>query len=253
MNINREFDLIFYKACAELRAEASRTYAGFLWWIFEPLISMSIYYLVFSFILARNIENYPVFLCCGLIPWRWFHSSVMCGANTVASSRTLMQQVDIHKLVFPCTSLLSNTFKFLVILGLLIAFVLLSGYPINIKYAAIPILALVQGAFITGCTLWCAAIIPFFPDFRLLLLNILHLMMFMSCIFYKIERVPENLRALFLLNPMTGIITAYRDIFLNEQWPNWIHLAGVSLFSTLLIASSVAVIHRFDKVYQKIV
>ena len=67
------------------------------------------------------------------------------------------------------------------------------------------------------------------------------------------ERIPENLRPLFLLNPMTGIIAAYRDVFLNQQWPDWIYLGGVLLFSILLIASSTAVINRFNKIYPKIV
>ncbi|MBC8205659.1 MAG: ABC transporter permease [Kiritimatiellaeota bacterium] len=252
MKLQRELNLIFYKACAELRAEAARTYAGFLWWIIEPLISMGIYYLVFSFILARNIENYAVFLCCGLIPWRWFQSSVMCGANSVISSRSLMQQVYIHKLIFPCTSLLSNTFKFLIILALLIAFVLLSGYPISIKYTAIPIIMLAQGAFIAGCTLWCAAIMPFLPDFRLLLLNLLQLMMFMSAIFYKVEAVPEKLQTLLLLNPMTGIISGYRDILLFQKWPDWSYLGAILFVSTLLAVSGSLVIHRFNRIYPKI-
>jgi len=253
MNITRGLNLVFYKACAELRAEAARTYAGFLWWIFEPLISMGIYYMVFSFILARNIEHYAVFLCCGLIPWRWFQSSVMCGANSVVSSRSLMQQVYVHKLVFPCTSLLSNTFKFLIILLLLIAFVLLSGYPISIKYAAIPILALIQGTFIAGCTLWCAAIMPFLPDFRLLLLNFLQLMMFMSGIFYKVDAVPEKLQTVLLLNPMTGIISGYRDILLFQKWPDWSCLGIILFVSSLLIISSSLIIHRFNRIYPKIV
>lgn len=252
MELQRELSLIFYKACAELRAEAARTYAGFLWWILEPLISMSIYYLVFSFILARNIENYAVFLCCGLIPWRWFQSSVMCGANSVVSSRSLMQQVYIHKLVFPCTSLLSNTFKFLIILGLLIAFVLLGGYSPSVHYLAIPVIMLAQGAFIAGCTLWCAAIMPFLPDFRLLLLNLLQLMMFMSGIFYKVDRVPEKLQTVLLLNPMTGIIAAYRNVLLYNSWPDWAYLGGITLFSLLLILTSTRIIHRFDRIYPKI-
>jgi lipopolysaccharide transport system permease protein len=247
------FELIFYKACAELRAEAARTYAGVLWWILEPLISMAIYYLVFSFILARNIENYTVFLCSGLIPWRWFQSSVMSGANTVVSSQSIIQQVNIHKLIFPCCSLLSNTFKFLIILGLLVALTLFSGYSVSAHYTAIPVVMLAQGAFITGCTLWCAAIMPFLPDFRLLLMNILQLMMFMSAIFYKVESVPEKLQTLLLLNPMTGIIASYRDILLNNRWPNWTHLGLTFLFSLLLISSSVAVLHRFNKIYPKII
>ncbi|MEZ5600916.1 MAG: hypothetical protein R3F36_07955 [Candidatus Competibacteraceae bacterium] len=60
-------DLILYKTQADLRAEAAKTYIGFLWWVLDPLMFMMIFYVVFGLLLKRATPDFVPFLLIGLV------------------------------------------------------------------------------------------------------------------------------------------------------------------------------------------
>ena len=59
--------LIIYKVAANLRSEASRNYLSYLWWVFEPLMQMMVYYFVFGLMLLQGTDNFVAFLLTGLM------------------------------------------------------------------------------------------------------------------------------------------------------------------------------------------
>ena len=75
MEIKRYLEIIYYKTYADLRSEASRSYLGFVWWILEPVLYMSVFYLVFSVIRGQKDEDFILFLLVGLVSWKWFASN----------------------------------------------------------------------------------------------------------------------------------------------------------------------------------
>lgn len=248
----RYLGLVFYKAYAELRAESSRTYVGYLWWILEPMISMAVYYFVFQFVLRRGTEDFAMFLIVGLVPWRWFATGVLHGANSILGSRSLMQQVYLPKVVLPLVSLLTDTFKFAVVFVLLVAFVLAMGYPVGTPYLALPLVILVQGVFVGALTLLAAAVTPFLPDVRLILESLLRLWFFVSGIFHPLEGLSPETQLYLRLNPMTPIIESYRDVLLDGRWPQWDWLLGIGAVSLVLFVIGERLIRRFDFVYPKL-
>ena len=54
MLCSRFIELVFFKAYADLRAEADRYYISFLWWIVEPLLYMSAFYIIFEVVFHRG-------------------------------------------------------------------------------------------------------------------------------------------------------------------------------------------------------
>ena len=248
----RYLGLILYKTYAELRAESSRTYLGFVWWVAEPLLSMAVYYFVFKFILNYGTENYAIFLIVALIPWRWFSAGIMHGAQAILGARSLMQQVYLPKVVLPIVSLLSDTFKFAVILLVLVPFLALVGFPPGRAYLALPIVIFTQGVFTAGLTLLCAATTPFLPDMRMVLDSLLRLWFFVSGIFHPVDGLSEHAQFFLRLNPMTNIIEAYRDVLLEGQWPDLSRLGTTVLVSVLLMVIGERLIRRLDFQYPKI-
>ena len=76
----------------------------------------------------------------------------------------------------------------------------------------------------TGVSLVCAALTPFFPDFQLLLSTILHLLIFLSGVFYEISKLTPRMQSIIRLNPLAVLIEQIRGILLYGQWPNLIFL-----------------------------
>ena len=64
-NLARYIELILYKTYADLRAETERTYLGFLWWIFEPVLYMTVFYVFFGLLLGHKTDDFVPFLLIG--------------------------------------------------------------------------------------------------------------------------------------------------------------------------------------------
>ena len=244
--------LIVYKAYAELRTEAERTYAGFVWWLLEPVFSMLVYYVVFAYFFNQGRDDYVLFLCIGVVTWQWLQNTVMRASNTILLGRDLMQQVYLPKVVFPAAAILADCAKFSVVFLLLIGFVVLQGVMPSVSYLVLPVLLVVQASLITGITLIAAAMMPFFPDLRLLLLHLLHLGFFVSGIFFSITEVPPRLQLLFRLNPMANLVEAYRDVLIHQHWPRGDLVTAIFLVSLILVGVGVKMIHHLDREFPKV-
>lgn len=246
-------DLVLQKARAGLRAEASRGYLGVLWWVIEPVMYMSVFYVAFAHLLKRGDENFVIFLLTGLIVWKWFQSTVNTGASSLLANAGLMNQVYVHKLVFPLTNVAVNTFKFFIILSLLLVFLQFTVAKVTWAWTLLPVLVLVQLFFIVAVTSLLAGIMPFFPDLKVILDNVLMMFLFLSGIFFDVEKLPSDVQAYLMLNPMAVLIVMYRKVLLEGVPPDWWPLFWVLSLSMVVMAAAVWIVRRFDRVYPKIV
>ena len=246
------FQLTLYKAYAELQAESERTYAGFVWWILDPIFTLTVYYLVFQGIVSRGSENFVIFLCVGIVTWRWMQNTVMQSSTSILAGGGLMQQVYLPKIVFPTAIILSDFFKFLIVFVLLIIFLFVMGCVPGFSYISLPLLMIVEGMFITGFAFLAAAIVPFMPDFRLFLTHGLTLGFFLSGIIFPIDKLPQTLKNILQFNPMTILINNYRRVLIHNLWPEWTWIIGTCLFSLLLVICGSVLIKLHDRTYPKI-
>ena len=245
-------ELVWYKALAELRAEAARAYLGFLWWIIEPIIYMTTFYFVFSVIFHRGGEDFVPFLLCGLVAWKWFASCIMSSSGTISANSGLMQQVYLPKYLFPAIVLVINSVKYFVVLGLLLSFLLLYGYRPSEAWLALPVLIGVQFLLIAAVAGIVSALVPFVPDFRLILDNVIMLLFFLSGIFFDIKTVSGPVRRLLEINPMAVIIGDYRSVLLEGVWPDVSGLIIIFVESMAGIAIAAYLFKRYNRVYPKV-
>ncbi len=245
-------DLIRYKTYADLKAETQRTYLGFLWWVIEPIMYMGVFYIFFGLLLGHKTDDFVPFLLIGLTIWQWFKSCLSHGSETILGGHTLMQQVFLPKVIFPIILLLTDTVKFLFILALLLIFLWTYGYEVGLSYIALPILLMVQLLFTAMLTFLLAAIVPFLPDLRFVVENVLLAVFFMSGVMISPDIVPAEYKMYYYLNPMANIIDDYRNILMHNQWPDWTSLGIIAFISLIGIALTVRLIKRFEYIYPKV-
>lgn len=252
-NLRYYFELVLQKAKADLRAEAARGYLGVLWWFVEPILYMGAFYIVFAHVFQRGDKNFVMFLLSGLIVWKWFHSTILVGSNSLMANANLMNQVYVPKIIFPLTTITVNTIKFLIILFLFILFLQIGAGKTSWSWLFLPGIVLVQLLLIVAVTIFFSAIMPFFPDFRVILDNVLLVVFFLSGIFFDIATLPEKVQTFLLLNPMALLINSYRDVLLQGNMPNWKDLLFVILFSFFVLCPAGWLLRRFDRIYPKII
>jgi lipopolysaccharide transport system permease protein len=250
--VRRFLDIVIFKAYADLRAERERTYLGFLWWFFEPMMFMVVLWLVFQKVLARGTEDFVPFVLVGLVIWQWFKSGISHGSSSVLEAHGLIQQVRLPPVIFPLVTLLSDTVKFASVLIVLLVLLLLGGFAQTWTLLALPLILLVEFALICAITIWLAALVPFVPDLRFVTESILMAMMFLSGIFYDASTLPEPIRNLFYLNPAAFLIHQAREVLLYQRWPDWGGLLAILVISLLLCAAGAHLLERMRRYYPKL-
>ncbi|MEN9848535.1 MAG: hypothetical protein RL368_1275 [Pseudomonadota bacterium] len=251
-NMARFGELILYKTYADLRAETERTYLGFLWWIFEPIMYMSVFYVMFGLMLGHKTDDFVPFLLVGLTIWQWFKSCLSHGSESILGAHGLITQIHLPKVIFPIILILTDTVKFIFIFSLLLIFLWLYGYSITIHYLALPILFFVQLLFTTSLTFILAAVVPFLPDLRFVVENVLQAVFFVSGVFVAASIVPEEYLGYYYLNPMTNLIEDYRNVLMYAKMPDWSSLLVIMAISVLGIIFGAYLIKRFEHIYPKV-
>jgi lipopolysaccharide transport system permease protein len=249
----RYLDLVFFLVYMDLRTEVARRLLGFLWWILEPVLFMSVFYLVFGLGLRHGGSDYVTFLLCGMVSWKWFDGSVRQAGTSIIGNTGLMQQVYVHKAVFGLVQILTNTFKFMIVLLLLIGFLLATGHHVSVEWFGLVPLILTQFLLIVAGGLLLAAMIPFAHDLKQVVDNLLMLLMFMSGIIVNIDTMPETWGNVLRLNPMVGLIDAYRQVLMHNMWPDWHNLGYSAGLSLPILAVALFIIVQYDRHYPKLI
>ncbi len=245
------FYLILYKSVANLQVDAAKGRLGMLWWVLEPILYMAAFYIVFTVIRARG-DNIVSFLLVGLVPWKWFATTIVQGSYSIVGGAALIQQVYVPKYFFPAVVLLTNTFKFMIIFFLLLLFLAVSGETLSWALLWVPFLILVQLIVVAAMSFFLAAILPFAIDIKTLIENVMMLLFFLSGVIFDISRAPDWIQPYLYLNPMVSIVEGYRDVLLNDVTPKWGVLGLVAFVSLLLLLVAHYLLARYDRIYPKI-
>lgn len=252
MVLTRYGHLILYKVYADLRQEAERTYIGYLWWVLEPIMFMAVFYGIFAVFLNSGDKHFVPFLLIGLTTWRWFQTSLVQGGNAIIGNKGLIQQVYVPKVVFPTVAVLTNTFKFLAVFFLLLGFLWSQGFRPNVAYCSLIGLVATELLVITAVTYLLAAIMPFIPDLRFVLDDVLRAVFFFSGIFFSASSIPETLRPYFYLNPMATLINAFRGVLMHGTWPDGFGLLLIAFVSIVGILAGLTLLQKYEYHYAKL-
>jgi len=244
--------LVFVRAENILKIENSKNRLGLLWWFLEPLLMILVYYIAFGVLLQFRTTSYLVFLIIGVMLWQWFVLTINISSRSIQNSLKYIVSYRANKLLFPLAVVMAQTFKSIFVFLVLII-VICMFYEIGITWLYFPLILMICFIFILSISLWCALILPFFPDFNYILNIGLRALMFCSGIFYTLDRVPENLRDIFLLNPMALIIISSRDVLIRNETPDLLSLGFIFFVSILLIILAVLFYHKVQTQYFRLI
>lgn len=253
-DLHRYANVVRYQTYAGLKAEVSRTYLGVAWWLLEPTLAAVTMHIVFGLLLssgspssaiARRAAFFP-FLLVGTFTWQWFQNSVMLAANSIILKAGVMQQVYLPKAIFPLVSVLNGTWKFLCTFGVMVVALWLLGYPPCAAYLALPLIMLVQFGINLAVGVPLSIWIPYFRDGTTVIGALLGFLGMASGIFFRPSQVPPRYASYVNFNPLANLLTAYRTILLDRQWPDWWALGRVALVALVLLSVGLAMMRRFD-------
>ena len=211
MNIIKDLyayrELLKTNITKDVGGKYKHSFLGVLWSFLNPLLQIAVYALVFQVILKSDIENYAVYLCCGLIPWQYFSNVVIRGAAVMVDNGNIIKKVYFPREILPISLVASEGVNFLIATIIILGFVVFGGI----------------GLFIVsiGISLLVSSLTVYFRDLLHLLGVFMQLLFYATPIVYSMDAVPANFRWLLRLNPMSYLIDGYRSIFYSKTMPDF--------------------------------
>ena len=209
------------------------SFLGVIWSFISPLLQIAVYALVFQVILKSDIENYTVYLCCGLIPWQYFSSVVLRGAASIIDNGSIIKKVYFPREILPISVVTSEGVNFLISTVIILGFVIFGGIGLSINILWYFVILAIQYIVSIGVAFIVSSLSVYFRDLLHLLGIIIQLLFYATPIVYASSAVPAELQWLIKINPMAYLIEGYRNIFYNKMPPD---------FHNLLIALAMGIV-----------
>ncbi len=216
-------ELIRNLVVSDLKARYKNSMLGFVWTLLNPLAMMLVFTVVFSFLSPnQQIEKYPLFLLCGLLPWNFFADSLGASVNSLVGNANLIKKVYFPREVLPIASVLAQLVNFLLAFLLLFIALLVFRAQFSPWLWLLPLVILIQTCFTVGIALILSTLNVFFRDTVIVLNVVILAWFFLTPVFYAVTvlpvsytlwGIPLNLQRLFyILNPLASLINMYRDL-----------------------------------------
>lgn len=245
LELYRYRGLIKMLVTKELKARYRGTFLGFLWSFLNPLIATLTYVLVFSVYMKVQMENYSVFLLCGLLPWTWLASSINEASNSILANGGLIKKIYMPTEIFPLVYVISNLINFLFSLPILLLLILLLNLKISLPLLFFfPVLIIVQLLFTVGIALFVSSMTVKFRDFIYVIPNVITIWYFLTPIMYPSTLIPEKFKLLLWLNPFALLSIAYQDLFYYNRLPSIQNIAAAGILSLIILLFGLMVFQK---------
>jgi lipopolysaccharide transport system permease protein len=238
-------DVLWMLALRDIKLRYRQTALGIVWVVLQPLLAGLIFSVIFGRFAKLPSEGQPylLFVFAGLMAWNLFNGVMQRAGNSLVAESKLITKVYFPRLIIPLAGALSALVDFTVALVLMVILLIAHHTWSGIWLALLPLALLVNLALAVGLGLWVSALNVRYRDFMYALPFLLQIWMYASPVVYGLSLVPVQWRPWFALNPMSGVLEAFRQAFLGvSSLDGW--TIAASLGGAMLALASGAVYFR---------
>ena len=228
-------NLIWNFVIRDLKIRYVGSFMGFFWSIIHPLILLISYTFVFSIVFdirpqSTATDNFAVFLFCGILPWLYFQDTVLRSCTAVIDNANLIRKTVFPSEILPVSITLSNlVFHLIGVMVLAVVLIVMGVLPWTVVLLPLYLLPLMVLGLGLGWLL--ASLQVFLRDTSQILTVVLVFWFWFTPIFYSVDRVPQGLRPLMSLNPLSFVVQGYRDCLLEGILPSAATVGGLWLMA----------------------
>lgn len=235
----------------ELKVKYAASVLGAVWSLLNPLVYLAVFTFVTT-VLGTNIPDYPVYLLSGLLAWNLFSAAVSSGARSVIDNSNLVKKIAFPREILPLSAIGVALVDFVLQMGVLLLFMLVTGYGLRVpELALLPLAVLALITFTAMLTLLVSSMNVRYRDVGHLLNIALLVWFWITPIVYASGLVQREIASrdvfsawlaeLYWLNPLTPIVEGmHRALYDTAAGPDV--LWDVSLGSLALVLSAVTLV-----------
>ena len=248
-------ELIYFLAWRDVKVRYKQTMLGVLWAVIQPVTTMVVFTLLFGQLAKIPTDGIPgpIFYFSALVPWIYFTSTLTNAGMSLVSNSNLVRKIYFPRIILPTSVALSNLVDFFIASALFIGFMVYYQIQPGWNLLLWPFLVILLVLLSASLGLFVAAVTVKYRDIRYVIPFAIQLLLFATPIIYPASMVPEKFRWLAALNPLSGVIEAFRYTLVPTRSIDWGLLLLSCGITAVIFLVGVAYFKSAEKVFADIV
>lgn len=200
----------------DIKVRYKQTVLGIVWVIFQPIVTMIIFTVLFGRLakIPSGGLPYQLFVLIGLVFWNFFSQAVTSASNSLLDNVAMIKKVYFPREIPPISATITHFVDFIINFFLLLSVgFYLRLIPSLEIFWVLPVCVVITLISSSGLGLFLASVNMKYRDVRYILPFFIQIMLFLTPVIYPTSSVRSSFRIILALNPMTGVIEAMRAVF----------------------------------------
>lgn len=239
----------------ELKVRYKQTAIGALWALFQPLVAMAIFSVIFGRLVGVDSGgvSYPSFALCGLVMWIFYANALGQASNSLVDNEALLSKVYFPRLMLPVAPVLAGLVEMTIGTILVMLVVATEQNPLSLRLLAVPLPVLMIVSSAIGFGLVLSAMNVHFRDVKYAVPFMLQVWMFASPIVYSADTIPDAWRPVYALNPVSTAVSVFRWSVLGSPFPPVSAVATSIVVTVAVLAGGVMIFNRAEGTFADVV
>ena len=249
-------DLLWLLVKRDFVSFYKQTILGPLWFFIQPLFTTIIFTFIFGNLAGLSTDGLPqpLFYMAGITAWNYFADCLTKTSTVFRDNANIFGKVYFPRLIMPLSIVVSNLVRFgvqMLLFFLMIGYYYFTGaaFAPNAYILLFPILVLQMALLGLGLGLVITALTTKYRDLAFLITFGVQLMMYATTVIYPLSAAPANYKWLIELNPMTGIIEAFRFGFLGQGELTLSSFGYSVAFTLVALVLGVIIFNKTEKTF----
>ena len=221
-NFAKNCKLISRLAGNDFKTKYAGSYLGIVWAFVQPVVTILVYWFVFSVVRSGAVRNVPfvLWLIAGLVPWFFFQEGLNSGTNALVEYSYLVKKVVFRIDILPMVKLFSALYVHLFFMAVVVILYTVMGYFPGLTVIQLLYYSLCMFLLVLGMIYFTCAVVVFFRDLTQIINICLQVGVWLTPIMWNFDdlHLGKVLRFIFQLNPMYYIVSGYRDSLIDRVW-----------------------------------
>ena len=254
-------ELFYFLAWRDILVRYKQTAIGMAWALIRPFLTMVVFTVVFGTLAKLPPEGnapYPIMVFAALLPWQFFSGALTECSNSLVANSNLLSKVYFPRLIVPTSAVIVSFVDFLISGMIMLGLMAYYNFVPDWRILTLPLFILIAFAASIGVGLWLAALTVEYRDFRYIVGFLVQFGLYVSPVGFSskiiAERYSEQVRLLYSLNPMVGVIDGFRWAILGGE--SQIYLPGFALslaLVVLLLLSGIWYFRRMERTFADVI
>jgi lipopolysaccharide transport system permease protein len=247
-------ELIYFFIWRDIKVRYKQTVIGIAWAFIQPLVMALLFTVVFTQIAGLQTGNAPpmLFYYAALLPWNLFAKGLSEGSTSLVTNQRLITRVYFPRLILPISTVLSGLVDFAIGFGVLMGLLVYYGVWPTVAIVFLPLFVLIAVLSAMGVAFWLSAIDARYRDVRYVL-PFFTQVLFFATVVIQLSNLSPAWRWVYSLNPMAGVVEAFRWAILGEAWVLdpliWLSLAIVAV----IFVGGIFYFRRTERIFADVV